>query len=100
MTLSPAFRGTLTVRICLERCIRDRNRDECVTHILNYGQKSGCNGFTDGEIFCLLYTSNVSDSGTRVQIVVGRLAEMRIIDPNTKMVLMTANIPYLSLIHI
>ena len=37
---------------------------------------------------------NVSDSGTRVQIVVGRLAEMRIIDPNTKMVLMTANIPY------
>ena len=37
---------------------------------------------------------NVADSGTRVQIVVGRLAEMRIIDPNTKMVLMTANIPY------
>ena len=25
--------------------------DECVTHILNYVQKSGCNGFTDGEIF-------------------------------------------------
>ncbi len=35
-----------------------------------------------------------SDNGTKVQIVVGRLAEMRIIDPNTKMVLMTANIPY------
>ncbi len=36
----------------------------------------------------------VSDNGSKVQIVVGRLAEMRIIDPNTKMVLMTANIPY------
>ena len=23
----------------------------CVTHILKYVQKSGCNGFTDGEIF-------------------------------------------------
>ena len=46
------------------------------------------------EIDELCTVENVSDSGTRVQIVVGRLAEMRIIDPNTKMVLMTANIPY------
>ena len=45
------------------------------------------------EIDELRTVENVSDSGTRVQIVVGRLAEMRIIDPNTKMVLMTANIP-------
>ena len=28
-----------------------KNIDECVTHILNHVQKSGCNGFTDGEIF-------------------------------------------------
>ena len=28
-----------------------KNMDECVTHILNYVQKSGCSGFTDGEIF-------------------------------------------------
>ena len=28
-----------------------KNIDECVTHILNYVQKSGCSGFTDGEIF-------------------------------------------------
>ena len=27
-----------------------KNIDECVTHILNYVQKSGCSGFTDGEI--------------------------------------------------
>ena len=46
------------------------------------------------EIDELRTVENVSDSGTRVQIVVGRLAEMRIIGPNTKMVLMTANIPY------
>ncbi len=46
------------------------------------------------EIDELRTVENVSDSGTRVQIVVSRLAEMRIIDPNTKMVLMTANIPY------
>ena len=39
-------------------CIRDRNYrnpakhiDECVTYILHYVKKSGCNGFTDGEIF-------------------------------------------------
>ena len=28
-----------------------KNMDECVTHILNYVQKSGCNGFDDDEIF-------------------------------------------------
>ena len=28
-----------------------KNIDECVTRILNHVQKSGCNGFTDGEIF-------------------------------------------------
>ena len=29
----------------------DKNIDDCVTYILNWVQKSGCNGFTDGEIF-------------------------------------------------
>ena len=28
-----------------------KNIDECVTYILYYVKKSGCNGFTDGEIF-------------------------------------------------
>lgn len=28
-----------------------KNIDDCVTYILNYVQRSGCNGFTDGEIF-------------------------------------------------
>ncbi len=46
------------------------------------------------EIDELRTVEHVSDNGSKVQIVVGRLAEMRITDPNTKMVLMTANIPY------
>ena len=35
-----------------------------------------------------------NEDGTPVQVVVGRLAEMRLIDPNTKIVLTNANIPY------
>ena len=27
-----------------------KNIDDCVTYILNYVQKSGCNGFTDGNV--------------------------------------------------
>ena len=34
------------------------------------------------------------DNAKSYQVVVGRLAEMRIVDPNTRMVLTTANIPY------
>ena len=26
-----------------------KNIDDCVTYILNYVQKSGCNGFSDGD---------------------------------------------------
>ena len=29
----------------------DKNIDDCIAYILNYVQKSGCNGFTDGEIY-------------------------------------------------
>ncbi len=34
------------------------------------------------------------DGGRKYQVVVSRLAEMRLIDPNTKIVLMSHNIPY------
>ncbi|WP_243349893.1 DNA-directed RNA polymerase subunit beta' [Parabacteroides sp. FAFU027] len=34
------------------------------------------------------------ENGKEIQVVVGRLAEMRIIDPNTKIILTTQNIPY------
>lgn len=29
----------------------DKNIDDCVTYILNWVQKSGCNGFCDDEIY-------------------------------------------------
>ncbi len=34
-----------------------KNIDDCVTYILNYVQKSGCNGFTDGGVPDKQYTT-------------------------------------------
>lgn len=31
----------------------DKNIDDCITYILNEVQKSGCNGFTDDEVFSM-----------------------------------------------
>ncbi|MDE6079235.1 MAG: DNA-directed RNA polymerase subunit beta' [Duncaniella sp.] len=39
-------------------------------------------------------TDEVDAKGRNVEVVIGRLAEMRIVDPNTKMMLTNANIPY------
>ena len=39
-------------------------------------------------------TGEVTPEGRPVEVVIGRLAEMRIIDPKTKMALTNANIPY------
>lgn len=39
-------------------------------------------------------TDEKTPDGNPVEVVIGRLAEMRIIDPNTKMMLTNANIPY------
>ncbi|MDE5800378.1 MAG: DNA-directed RNA polymerase subunit beta', partial [Paramuribaculum sp.] len=39
-------------------------------------------------------TDEVDARGRKVEVVIGRMAEMRIVDPNTKMMLTTANIPY------
>ncbi len=39
-------------------------------------------------------TDEVNADGKKVDVVVGRLGELRIIDPNTKMMLTNANIPY------
>ena len=39
-------------------------------------------------------TDEVDANGRNVEVVIGRLAEMRIMDPNTKMMLTNANIPY------
>ncbi len=39
-------------------------------------------------------TDEVGANGNPVEVVIGRMAEMRILDPNTKMILTAANIPY------
>ena len=58
-----------------------KNMDECVTHILNYVQKSGCNGFTDGEIFgqaVQFYDENEIEVGKPMncQAVVNHVVEL------------------------
>ncbi|MDR1918148.1 MAG: DNA-directed RNA polymerase subunit beta', partial [Tannerellaceae bacterium] len=46
------------------------------------------------EIDELRAVASVDAAGKQHQVVVSRLAEMRIVDPNTKIVLLTHNIPY------
>ncbi|MEI7675681.1 MAG: DNA-directed RNA polymerase subunit beta' [Bacteroidales bacterium] len=46
------------------------------------------------EIDELRTVDSVDETGKTVMVVVGRLAEMRVIDPNTKIVLNAQNIPY------
>ncbi len=46
------------------------------------------------EIDELRTVETADETGKKVQVVVGRLAEMRVIDPNTKIVLTSHNIPY------
>ena len=58
-----------------------KNIDECVTHILNYVQKSGCSGFTDGEIFGQAidyYEENEIEVGKPMncQVVVNHVVEL------------------------
>ena len=58
-----------------------KNLDDCVTYILNYVQKSGCNGFTDGEIFgqaVHFYDENEIEVGKPIncQVVVNHAVEL------------------------
>lgn len=58
-----------------------KNMDECVTHILNYVQKSGCNGFSDGEIYgqaIHYYDENEIEVGKPIQcqVVVNHVVEL------------------------
>lgn len=48
----------------------NKNIDDCITYILNYVQKSGCNGFSDGEIYSQAvhyYDENEIEVGEPVQ---------------------------------
>ena len=58
-----------------------KNIDDCVTYILNYVQKSGCNGFTDGEIYgqaVHYYDENEIEVGKPVQcqVAVNHVVEL------------------------
>ncbi len=52
------------------------------------------------EIDELRTVTKIEDDGSKVKIVIGRLAEMRIVDKNTGIVLSTHNIPYGSKLNI
>lgn len=57
-----------------------KNIDDCVTYILNYVQKIGCNGFSDGEIYgqaIHYYDENEIEIGKPIQcrVVVNHTAE-------------------------
>ena len=58
-----------------------KNIDDCVTYILNYVQKSGCNGFTDGEIYgqaVHYYDENEIEVGKPIQcqVAVNHVVEL------------------------
>ena len=58
-----------------------KNIDDCITFILNYVQKSGCNGFTDDEIYSLAlhyYDEDDLDIGKPIQcnVVVNHTIEL------------------------
>ena len=59
----------------------DKNIDDCVTYILNYVKKSGCNGFTDGEIYgqaVHYYDENEIEVGKPIncQVAVNHVVEL------------------------
>ena len=56
--------------------------------------KSRYDGILEIDELRTVTTDDVDAKGRNIEVVVGRLAELRIIDPNTKMMLTNANIPY------
>ena len=62
----------------------------------NIAANSGITSKYDGvvEIEELRTIDTVDEDGKDVQVVVGRLAELKIIDPNTKITLTSADVPY------
>ena len=58
-----------------------KNIDDCITYILNYVQKSGCNGFSDGEIYgqaIHYYDENEIEVGKPIQcqVAVNHVVEL------------------------
>ena len=60
---------------------KEKNIDDCITYILNTVQKSGCNGFTDDEIFGMAvhyYDEESIDIGKEIQarVMINRTVEL------------------------
>ena len=58
-----------------------KNMDDCITYILNYVKNSGCNGFTDGEIYgqaVHYYDENEIEVGKPIQcqVAVNHVVEL------------------------
>ena len=58
-----------------------KNVDDCITYVLNYVKRSGCNGFTDGEIYgqaVHYYDENEIEVGEplQCQVVVNHMVEL------------------------
>ena len=68
----------------------------------NISAESSVKAKYDGQIEFeeLRVVDRTNPDGEKVQVVIGRSAEMRIIDPTTKMVLTTSNIPYGSQVYV
>lgn len=60
----------------------DKNIDDCITYILNTVQKSGCNGFTDIEVYSMAvhyYDEDIIEVGNPMngcQIAVNHIVEL------------------------
>lgn len=59
----------------------NKNLDDCITYILNYVKNSGCNGFSDGEIYgqaVHYYDENEIEVGKpqQCQIAVNHVVEL------------------------
>lgn len=60
----------------------DKNIDDCITYILNTVQKSGCNGFTDIEVYSMAvhyYDEDIIEVGNPInscQIAVNHIVEL------------------------
>lgn len=59
----------------------DKNIDDCITYILNEVKRSGCNGFTDGEIFSMavhFYDEDSIEVGKPInaQVVINHTVEL------------------------
>ena len=60
-----------------------KNIDDCITYILNYVQRSGCNGFSDGEIYgqaVHYYDENEIEVGKPIQC---QIAVNHVVEPTT-----------------